>query len=59
MSGEGENMKFDVKRGRGNDISYQEREIKSDSMSGEEENMKFDVRRGRENDISYQERQIK
>jgi hypothetical protein len=59
MSAEEEYMKFDVRRGRGNDISCQQREITSDAMSEEDDNISFDVRRGRYNEIRYQERKIK
>jgi hypothetical protein len=47
ISGEEDTTRFDVRRGRGCDISCQERKITSDSISGEEENITFDVKRGR------------
>jgi hypothetical protein len=47
MSGEKDEMIFHVRGGRSNDISGQEREIKSDSISEEDDQMTFHVRRGR------------
>jgi hypothetical protein len=57
MSGEEDNIRFDVKRGRSTDIScqksevtsdsIQERKIKSDSITGEGDEMILDLRRGR------------
>jgi hypothetical protein len=47
ISGEGGKMRFDVRRGRSNQIRCQEKKIKSDSLSGEEDKMIFYVRRGR------------
>jgi hypothetical protein len=47
MSREEENITFDVRRRRYNEIRYQEKKRTSDSMSAGKENIRFDVRRRR------------
>jgi hypothetical protein len=46
MSGEEDNIRFDVRRGRKHQIRCQDRKITSDSMSTEESEMTLHVRRG-------------
>jgi hypothetical protein len=60
LSGEKDNIRFDLRRGREHHIRCQERKITSDSMSGEEDKMIFHVNkgRGRSNDIPCQESKI-
>jgi hypothetical protein len=47
MSGEADNIRFEVSKGRKNDSSCQERKRTSHSMSGEEDNIRFHLSRGK------------
>jgi hypothetical protein len=58
MSDEEDDITFDVRKRRDNEIRCQEKKIKSDSMSDEEDDITFDVRRRRYNEIPCQEKTI-